>query len=353
MALSSAAVQVAVVSFIAYTLAAVALGLRFWSRAIQKLPLRSSDYAIILAMVNTSGVVAVLLADSFSAGLGVHENELLATRPDAFRLHLKLLIPAEVLWAAANTCNKISILFLYTNLFPEKAFTRACYILIGISAAYFISVFLEVFLLCTPSAYNWDKSIPGGICHNQGLAYLLAGITNLVIDAVVVVLPMPKLFGLKMNLAKRMRIVSMFSLGAFIFIISLLRVMWLINLNLNDLTYSVVPGVIYSVLEPTLGIVNACLPTIRPATKRMCLKKHFGKHLGGADTCESATSNWKTSYTVGCTAHTFQPINDKIPLNSIREACSQNYAPVVDNRISVTTEWVVSGERRKNYLRGG
>jgi membrane protein implicated in regulation of membrane protease activity len=62
MALPLGAVQIAVVSFIAYTLATVALGLRFWSRALLKLPLRSADYMIILAMVNTSGAVAVFLA---------------------------------------------------------------------------------------------------------------------------------------------------------------------------------------------------------------------------------------------------------------------------------------------------
>jgi hypothetical protein len=98
-------------------------------------------------------------------------------------------------------------------LFPGKHFALICYAVIGISAAYFVSVFLATFLLCTPAAYNWDKSIPGGACHNQTLAYLLAGITNLVADAIVVVLPMPKLFGLQMKMAKRISVAGMFSLG--------------------------------------------------------------------------------------------------------------------------------------------
>lgn len=35
------------------------------------------------------------------------------------------------------------------------------------------------------------------------------------------------------------------------------------------MTYTVTPGAIYSVLEPTLGVVNACLPTIKPAVVRL------------------------------------------------------------------------------------
>ncbi|KAI0529926.1 hypothetical protein GGR58DRAFT_509015 [Xylaria digitata] len=325
MALPLGAVQVAVISFIAYTLSAVALGLRFWSRALQNLSLRLPDYMIILALVNASGAVAVFLAAGFAAGLGMHQDELLATSPEIFRLHLKLFVPAQLLWGAANTCNKISILFLYTDLFPDKFFTRVCHSVIGISIAYFISVFLEAFLLCTPAAYNWDKSIVGGVCHNQNVAYLLAGITNLIIDTIVVALPMPKLFRLQMNLAKKISIAGMFSLGAFICVVSLLRVLWLINWDLNDLTYTVTPGAIYSVLEPTLGIVNACLPTIKPAMKRMIRRLDKQSRVIPS---ESATSDWKKPYTTGSAAHTFQPLHDDVPLTLIRGACFQSSIPV-------------------------
>ncbi|OTA81611.1 hypothetical protein M434DRAFT_44502, partial [Hypoxylon sp. CO27-5] len=179
-----------------------------------------------------------------------------------------LFVPAQVLWATANSCVKLSILSLYTNLFPSKRFCHFCRAAMIITVAYFIMVFLETFVLCKPAQYNWDKSIPGGSCTNQNLAYLIAGITNLIIDAFVVALPMPMLFRLQLTRPKKLSIVAMFSLGALICIVSLLRVLWLNSWDLSDLTYTVTPGAIYSVLEPTLGAVNACLPTIKPAIKR-------------------------------------------------------------------------------------
>lgn len=83
----------------------------------------------------------------------------------------------------------------------------------ALSMGYFISVFLETFLLCQPVEFNWDKTIEG-TCTNQGLAYLLAGITNLLIDVLIVVLPMPVLWKLKLPLAQKFGISAMFGLGA-------------------------------------------------------------------------------------------------------------------------------------------
>lgn len=84
----------------------------------------------------------------------------------------------------------------------------------AVAVAYFLSVFLETFLLCHPVQFNWDKSIPNGRCNNQNIAYLLAGTTNLVIDAFIVALPIPKLYGIQIMLAKRIAIGAMFGLGA-------------------------------------------------------------------------------------------------------------------------------------------
>ena len=81
-----------------------------------------------------------------------------------------------------------------------------------ISFAYFLSVVLESFLFCHPIAFNWDKSIDG-TCTDPSLAYLMAAITNLLIDAIIVLLPIPVLWTLQMPLFQKVAITGMFSLG--------------------------------------------------------------------------------------------------------------------------------------------
>ncbi|KAI0884270.1 uncharacterized protein GGS22DRAFT_165255 [Annulohypoxylon maeteangense] len=85
----------------------------------------------------------------------------------------------------------------------------------GISVCYFISVLLEAFVLCSPVEFNLDKTISGGERHNQNLAYIMSGITNLVIDVVVVALPMPLIFRLQISTARKVGVAAMSGLSIF------------------------------------------------------------------------------------------------------------------------------------------
>ncbi|OJZ81564.1 hypothetical protein ASPFODRAFT_75118 [Aspergillus luchuensis CBS 106.47] len=268
MTLPLGAVRVAVVSFIVGPMAIIAVALRLWSRYLQGRKLAANDYLALVALVLAEAALSVFLAAGFAAGLGVHLDELLATAPGKFALHMKLFVPAQLLWAAANSCVKASILYLYIDLFPNKVFCRLCYGTLFVTAAYFTMVLIEAFALCKPVQYNWDKSIEGH-CTGENIAYLVAGIVNLTIDTFIVVLPMPLVFNLQLILSEKIAVSAMFSLGALICVISLLRVIWLWTWNLADMTYNVTPGAIYSVLEPNLGVVNACLPTIKPAVNQL------------------------------------------------------------------------------------
>lgn len=130
-------------------------------------------------------------------------------------LVIQLSVSGQILWAAANTCVKISILSLYTVIFPGRKFHIICYGVMLVTTLYLISVICEAFLFCSPVEYNWDKTI-AGTCDvsGQSVAFEAAGSINLVIDAFIVALPMPKLFGLQMALSRKLSVASMFSLGA-------------------------------------------------------------------------------------------------------------------------------------------
>ncbi|KAK3293012.1 uncharacterized protein B0H64DRAFT_464932, partial [Chaetomium fimeti] len=212
MALTPGAIPVIVVSFIATILSMVALVLRLWSKYILRRRMVLHDHMACAAMAFTAGTSSVLLAAGFSADSGLHPDHILATDPAIFAFNLKLFVPTQLLCVAANTCVKISILSLYTSLFPSWRFTLLCYATMAASSVNFFAVLLEMFLLCTPVQFTWDKSI-AGTCEGQATAYLIAGISNLVIDVFVLVIPMPMLFGLRMPLRKRLGVVGMFSLG--------------------------------------------------------------------------------------------------------------------------------------------
>ncbi len=82
----------------------------------------------------------------------------------------------------------------------------------ALTMCYFAMVLLETFLLCRPVAYNWDDYVHG-TCGYEGLAYILQGIMNLLIDVGVIIVPMPMLWSLQMPFSKKMGIAAMFSIG--------------------------------------------------------------------------------------------------------------------------------------------
>ncbi|KAI1746318.1 hypothetical protein F4680DRAFT_401065 [Xylaria scruposa] len=108
--------QVVIVSFISTPLAMIALGLRLWSRRLQRVSLAFNDYMAIMAMVLATAEVSVCLADVFIGAIGVHADKLQATSPWVLTLY------TTVLWAAANTSVKLSILSLYAIISPGKTF---------------------------------------------------------------------------------------------------------------------------------------------------------------------------------------------------------------------------------------
>ncbi|VUC26044.1 unnamed protein product [Clonostachys rosea] len=258
--------------------------------------------------------------------------------------HVQLIIPGQLLWAAANTCVKVSILSLYTILFPVKRFCYLCYITIAVTLCYLVSVIVEAFALCSPVEFNWDKNIPDGNCEHQSVAFLAAAITNLLIDAFIVALPMPMLFGLRMSLQKRLSIAGMFSLGAVICIISMLRVISVSQWDLNDVTYATTNVSIYSVLEPCLGVVNACLPTIQPAIKRI-----FGDAVASWSSHDSqgtpidtkVSRNRERQHGHYIRDRNFRRLEDDIPLTTVRSDNGGDSDQNNGNAITVTRQWEV------------
>lgn len=118
-----------------------------------------------------------------------------------------------MIWAAANTAVKISVLDLYIQIFRNKRFRIVSYVLMGVSIGYLIMVILEAFLLCRPVAYSWNK-LRRGKCGDERKVYLSSGIVNLIIDVVIVILPMPMLWGLQLGLAKKLALTFIFGVGA-------------------------------------------------------------------------------------------------------------------------------------------
>jgi hypothetical protein len=108
---------------------------------------------------------------------------------------------------------KISVLHFYKSIFRNQKLAWAVYAVGTLTLMYWLGTVLAAFLICQPFAYNWNKMIAGH-CGNTLAYYLSTGIVNLLIDVMIVALPLPILWGLQMELSRKVSLSIIFSLGA-------------------------------------------------------------------------------------------------------------------------------------------
>ena len=120
----------------------------------------------------------------------------------------------QILFGCSITATKLSILFFYNRLFPYRTFYMVSLITGIVSILWWMGLMLTAFLHCRPFAYNWDRSIPNGHCVDDNLVGYTITSINIVGDLVVLILPIPWLWGMNMAVPKRMAVVGLFVLGS-------------------------------------------------------------------------------------------------------------------------------------------
>ncbi len=74
------------------------------------------------------------------------------------------------------------------------------------------SVFAATFE-CTPLAHLWDKTIAGH-CFNAVAFYRLASLPNIITDVLMLCLPMPMIWQLKLSTARKISLTFVFLTGS-------------------------------------------------------------------------------------------------------------------------------------------
>tara|TARA_R110002003_G_scaffold27_29_gene1534 strand:+ start:455 stop:787 length:333 start_codon:yes stop_codon:yes gene_type:complete len=95
----------------------------------------------------------------------------------------------------------------------------------GLSVAYTIAFFFATSLQCIPISLAWDQwdGLHQGRCNNIHLQGWIAAAINIALDALVMALPLKHLARLNMNLKRKLMVMSMFSVGIIVILISALR----------------------------------------------------------------------------------------------------------------------------------
>jgi len=126
---------------------------------------------------------------------------------------------------------------------------------------------------CVPPAANWDPSLlPTAKCFSLN-TFTAVGLLNtsvtIVTDILFVILPIPVIWGLQLNIRTRITLIGVLSLGTFACIASIIKLSIQINiLSTPDQTRNDSYN-IWNSVELSVGIIAACLPSLRPLFKNL------------------------------------------------------------------------------------
>ncbi|KAF6237601.1 hypothetical protein HO173_004491 [Letharia columbiana] len=245
---------------IAYT----AVFLRYKSRRIARITLEADDWCIGLALITTTCFIIVYYL-GMKYGMGRHE--ILITDPKAWVI---TIVSTQVLYSISICTIKLSILFLYDRIFgiPKPMFRHILRAMGGFVIAYSVAGTLGTILQCVPLSDLWKPPSNGPpVCIDFGTLVITTGVLNIVTDITILSLPIPLVWGLQVSKPRRWQLVTVFSLGGLVCVISIIRLFFL-RVGMWDASYDDVRGTTLSAIECCVGILSACLPTYRPLWRK-------------------------------------------------------------------------------------
>ncbi|KAH7109827.1 hypothetical protein B0J11DRAFT_233625 [Dendryphion nanum] len=247
----------------------ISLVLRFAGKRINKTKLSSEDWVIILAQVVVFSLGATIILEVVLGNAGHHAWASTSKIPKA----LQILVAVQCLYATSLCLIKVSICLFYNRIFAFRNFQITSWVAIALVICWAIGAILYAFLSCRPFHYTWDPTMIGGSCvKNKVIPYVIIGALDVVIDIFILVLPLPLLCRLRISMTDKVALIGIFGVGVCTMVISILRVHAHVNILFDDITYTGAPALLYSFLEPAIGISVACAPLTRPVFHRNALK---------------------------------------------------------------------------------
>ncbi|KAF2801529.1 uncharacterized protein BDZ99DRAFT_577472 [Mytilinidion resinicola] len=241
-------------------LATIFVALRWYSRVSLTRKVGWDDYLITFALALSMSMMALIVAAlCFDYGdIDWHVDW------HALEDITILFYTNNALYQTAINLVKSSIVVQFLRIFTGPVPTRICHgILLLLLIAACWGIFGGIFL-CIPIRKHWHPDFKGHCINSRGYWYSAAGL-NVMNDFIVWLFPMPFIKQLRLPTRQRIGLPVVFSLGGFVCIISVLRMLLVRIAVINgDHTKSGKEALLWSALEVNIAIICACMMALKP-----------------------------------------------------------------------------------------
>lgn len=182
--------------------------------------------------------------------------------------HTQTMIGTTLTFAASIAFSKLSVLFFYLRICPDRLFRRAVHCLIGLVSAYTIIYIILIVFNCRPVNAGWDKTVDGQ-CIGYMIPMMTLGIANIIVDVIILTLPIKIVLPLQIPTRQKVSLGLLFATGGMVCAVAIKRTVILPPmLESEDMTWKLPPQIIWSYIECNAGIICASVPALKPLCVR-------------------------------------------------------------------------------------
>ncbi|KAF2177422.1 hypothetical protein K469DRAFT_603375 [Zopfia rhizophila CBS 207.26] len=306
----------------------VFVALRYYARYLTQTKFGIEDVIIPFAWLAEVGIciVGILMVEKASTGRHIVLIEM--TDPGKITIHYQGILVHEFLHLPAVAFSKLCVAFLYLRVFTNKFARIATYVLICLIFGTWVAYTIAAMFQCTPFAFNWDKTIPGGKCFNITVFSKSSSVPNIVTDVAVMLLPIRTVMDLKVSIGRRIGLLLIFLTGSVGIVASIIRTVVFSNIDaLDDITFTNTQLVNWTIIEPGFYLLAACALSFKPLFSMVAKILHLesllthtrslaGKHVTRASRNATASSGIhlgtiKSSHSGFKKTHTGQDLEDQ------------------------------------------
>ncbi|CAI6262719.1 unnamed protein product [Periconia digitata] len=170
---------------------------------------------------------------------------------------------------------KISILLFYWHIFYiNERFRKACIVMMVILTMWWISSMTCAILVSDPIGASFHDAARAKHRYDFNAWYLANSGISIVFDITILCFPIPVIRTLRVDFRRKLSIIGIFWLGAFVCVSAIVRFVLFYNTyykldpNYSRNTFSnITYAFIWAEIEPNCSVIAACLPTYGPYFK--------------------------------------------------------------------------------------
>ncbi|CAG8957877.1 hypothetical protein HYFRA_00000217 [Hymenoscyphus fraxineus] len=165
-------------------------------------------------------------------------------------------------WIVGCSVSKISILLIGHKVFVHPVYRPISFVIMAIVVIHAVVGIVLACTLCTPLAYEWNKTIPGGHCIDVEKTFTWISFPNIVTDVAMVILPQPFIWRLKLAREQKIGLTITFITFGIGTITSIVRFAKYFTFNLGDNKWDLLSH-LWTTIEIGGYFISACLPSVR------------------------------------------------------------------------------------------